>query len=116
MNFSKLLSFVVASILVAPSLAVTITDASEVASKTYDYVIVGGIFSKHLLKRHLLTHARWNCRTRRGQSLNGESKRQRSCSRSWCQVYIQSELVIAHVLTSYCFQVMKGFSRSRFLS
>jgi len=43
MNFSKLLSFVVASVLVAPSLAVTITDASAVASKTFDYVIVGGI-------------------------------------------------------------------------
>ncbi|KIM42957.1 GMC oxidoreductase [Hebeloma cylindrosporum] len=42
MNFSKLLSFVVTSLIVAPSLGATITDASQVASKTFDYVIVGG--------------------------------------------------------------------------
>ncbi|KAF8952491.1 hypothetical protein BDZ97DRAFT_1930760 [Flammula alnicola] len=41
MHSSSLLSFVLASVLISPSLAVTITQASQLKTKTYDYIIVG---------------------------------------------------------------------------
>ncbi|KAF5309869.1 hypothetical protein D9619_010367 [Psilocybe cf. subviscida] len=41
MNASKLFSFVLASVLVAPSLAVTLTQPTQLQTTSYDYVIVG---------------------------------------------------------------------------
>ncbi|KDR79239.1 hypothetical protein GALMADRAFT_223476 [Galerina marginata CBS 339.88] len=42
MHSSRLLSFVLASLFVAPSLGVTLTQVSQLTTTTFDYVIVGG--------------------------------------------------------------------------
>ncbi|PPQ71985.1 hypothetical protein CVT26_007141 [Gymnopilus dilepis] len=42
MHTSRLLSFVLTSLFIAPSLAVTISSASQLTTNTFDYVIVGG--------------------------------------------------------------------------
>jgi hypothetical protein len=39
---SSLLSLVLLSLLASPSLAATITQASQLKSRTFDYIIVGG--------------------------------------------------------------------------
>ncbi|KAF5327464.1 hypothetical protein D9619_004054 [Psilocybe cf. subviscida] len=41
MNPSKFLSFVLASVLAAPSLAVTLTQPTQLSTNSYDYIIVG---------------------------------------------------------------------------
>jgi len=46
MQSFTLFSFVFASLLAIPSLAVTLTDVSELETLTYDYIIVGGVYTK----------------------------------------------------------------------
>jgi hypothetical protein len=45
MRSSRLLSIVLASCLAASSLAVTLTDPSQLTTLKYDYVIIGGEYS-----------------------------------------------------------------------
>lgn len=45
MQSFALFSLVLASILAIPSLAVTLTDVSQLETLAYDYIIVGGMYT-----------------------------------------------------------------------
>ncbi|KAF8194150.1 aryl alcohol oxidase [Pholiota molesta] len=61
----KLISFVLASLAAAPSLAVTISQFSQLKTLNYDYVIIGGIHFVSPLEsnKYSSSSTSWKCRT-----------------------------------------------------